>query len=168
MDEMKGIERIKQLLKQLEESDNKEKKSIKKVAEYLINREDMNERLANEEKNLIDMWNYIREEARKEAVNNCAVLEDQDVYNLAVHYFDETNEALGINKTKKTTPKAETKKQEAKTEENASNTKQDAQVQQEEKKADVPAHKDDDIVMKYKGRAITYKEFKDGTYLQLS
>ena len=28
--------------------------------------------------------------------------------------------------------------------------------------------KDDDIVMKYKGRAITYKEFKDGTYLQLS
>jgi len=162
MDEMKGIERIKQFFE-------KEKdQNIKKVAEYLINREDMNDKFLNEEKNLTDMWSYIKDQAREKAVNGCAVLEDQDVYNLAVHYFDETNEALGINKAKKTTPKAETKKQGAKTEENASNTKQDAQVQQEEKKADVPAHKDDDIVMKYKGRAITYKEFKDGTYLQLS
>ena len=146
----------------------KKDQNIKKVAEYLINREDMNDKFLNEEKNLTDMWSYIKDQAREKAVNGCAVLEDQDVYNLAVHYFDETNEALGINKTKKTTPKAEITKQDAKTEENASNTKQDAQVQQEEKKADVPAHKDDDIVMRYKGRAITYKEFKDGTYLQLS
>lgn len=162
MDEMKGIERIKQFFE-------KEKdQNIKKVAEYLINREDMNDKFLNEEKNLTDMWSYIKDQAKEKAVNGCAVLEDQDVYNLAVHYFDETNEALGISKAKKTTPKAETKKQDAKTEENESNTKQDAQVQQEEKKADVPVHKDDDIVMKYKGRAITYKEFKDGTYLQLS
>lgn len=157
---MEGIERIKQFLN--DEKDN----NIKKVAEYLINREDMNEKYLNEEKNLTDMWEFIKEEARKKAVNGCAALEDEEVYNLAIHYFDETNEALGIKKNQKSTKTD--KKQDAKTEENASNTEQDAQMQPKESKEDVPVYKDDDIVMKYKGRAITYKEFKDGTYLQLS
>lgn len=162
MEEMKGIERIKQFF------ENEKDPNIKKVAEYLMNREDMNDEFLNEEKNLTDMWNYIRDQAKEKAVNGCAVLEDQDVYNLAVHYFDETNEVLGISKTKKTTAKTEKKKQDAETQKDASNTKQDAQMQLEDKKADVPIYKDNDIVMKYKGRAITYKEFKDGTYLQLS
>lgn len=156
---MDGIERIKQFSKETKDQ------NIKKVAEYLINREDMNDKFLNEEKNLNDMWEFIRDQAREKAVNGCAVLEDQDVYNLAVHYFDETNEALGIKKAKKTT---DNKKQDAKVKENASNNKQDAQVQEENKKEETTTHKDDDIVMKYKGRPVTYKEFKDGTYLQLS
>ena len=149
---MEGIERIKKL------SQEQKDKNIKKVAEYLINREDMDEKYLNEEKNLSEMWSYITEEARKKAVNGCAVMEDIDVYNLAIHYFDETNEDLGIKKNK------ENKKQDAKSEENASNKKQDAAVQVKEE----PKHKDDDIVMKYKGRPVTYKEFKEGTYLQIS
>ena len=151
---MEGIERIKKLSQEQKDA------NIKKVAEYLINREDMDEKYLNEEKNLIDMWDYIKNQAREKAINGCAVMEDQDVYNLAIHYFDETNEELGIKTTKKT------EKQDAKTEKNASNTKQDADVQvkkQEEK----PKHNDNDIVMKYKGRPVTYKEFKDGSYLQL-
>ncbi len=163
MEEMKGIERIKQFSKETKDQ------NIKKVAEYLINREDMNDKFLNEEKNLTDMWEFIRDKAREKAINGCAVLEDQDVYNLAVHYFDETNEALGIKTTKKQTkPKEETKKQDAKTEENVSNTKQDAEMQDKKKSEDVPAHKDDDVVMVYKGKPVTYKEFKEGTYLQLS
>lgn len=163
MEEMKGIERIKQFSKETKDQ------NIKKVAEYLINREDMNDKFLNEEKNLTDMWEYIRDKAREKATNGCAVLEDQDVYNLAVHYFDETNEALGIKTSKKQNkPKEENKKQEAKVEENASNTKQDAEVQDKKKSEDVPAHKDDDVVMVYKGKPVTYKEFKEGTYLQLS
>lgn len=163
MEEMKGIERIKQFSKETKDQ------NIKKVAEYLINREDMNDKFLNEEKNLTDMWEYIRDKAREKAINGCAVLEDQDVYNLAVHYFDETNEALGIKTSKKQNkPKEENKKQEAKVEENASNTKQDAEVQDKKKSEDVPAHKDDDVVMVYKGKPVTYKEFKEGTYLQLS
>ena len=149
---MEGIERIKKL------SQEQKDKNIKKVAEYLINREDMDEKYLNEEKNLSEMWSYITEEARKKAVNGCAVMEDIDVYNLAIHYFDETNEDLGIKKNK------ENKKQDAKSEENASNKKQDAAVQVKEESK----YKDDDIVMKYKGRPVTYKEFKEGTYLQLS
>ena len=163
MEEMKGIERIKQFSKETKDQ------NIKKVAEYLINREDMNDKFLNEEKNLTDMWEYIRDKAREKAINGCAVLEDQDVYNLAVHYFDETNEALGIKTSKKQNkPKEENKKQEAKVEENASNTKQYAEVQDKKKSEDVPAHKDDDVVMVYKGKPVTYKEFKEGTYLQLS
>lgn len=163
MEEMKGIERIKQFSKETKDQ------NIKKVAEYLINREDMNDKFLNEEKNLTDMWEYIRDKAREKAINGCAVLEDQDVYNLAVHYFDETNEALGIKTSKKQNkPKEENKKQEAKVEENASNIKQDAEVQDKKKSEDVPAHKDDDVVMVYKGKPVTYKEFKEGTYLQLS
>lgn len=163
MEEMKGIERIKQFSKETKDQ------NIKKVAEYLINREDMNDKFLNEEKNLTDMWEFIRDKAREKAINGCAVLEDQDVYNLAVHYFDETNEELGIKTSKKQNkPKEENKKQEAKVEENASKTKQDAEVQEEKKSEDVPAHKDDDVVMVYKGKPVTYKEFKEGTYLQLS
>lgn len=152
---MEGIERIKKLSQEQKDA------NIKKVAEYLIKREDLDGKFLNEEKNLIDMWDYIKKQAKEKAVNGCAVIEDEEVYGLAVHYFDETNEALGIKTSKKET------KQDAKTEENASKNKQDAQMQ-EEIKAEVPEHKDDDIVMKYKGRDITYKEFKDGTYLQLS
>lgn len=152
---MEGIERIKKLSQEQKDS------NIKRVVEYLINREDMNEKYLNEEKNLIDMWDYIKEQAKNKAINGCAVIEDEEVYGLAVHYFDETNESLGIKTNKKET------KQDAKTEEKALNNKQDVAMQ-EEIKAEVPAHKDDDIVMKYKGRPITYKEFKDGTYLQLS
>lgn len=163
MEEMKGIERIKQFSKETKDQ------NIKKVAEYLINREDMNDKFLNEEKNLTDMWEFIRDKAREKAINGCAVLEDQDVYNFAVHYFDETNEALGIKTSKKQNkPKEENTKQEAKVEENESNTKQEAEVRKEKKSEDVPAHKDDDVVMVYKGKPVTYKEFKEGTYLQLS
>ena len=87
---MEGIERIKKLSQEQKDS------NIKRVAEYLINREDMNEKYLNEEKNLIDMWDYIKEQAKNKAINGCAVIEDEEVYGLAVHYFDETNESLGI------------------------------------------------------------------------
>lgn len=152
---MEGIERIKKLSQEQKDT------NIKKVAEYLINREDLNEKFLNEEKNLTDMWDYIKKQAKEKAINGCAVIEDEEVYGLAVHYFDETNETLGIKTDKKEI------KQDVKVKEDTSKIKEKTLIQ-EEVKAEVPTHKDDDIVMKYKGRDITYKEFKDGTYLQLS
>lgn len=152
---MEGIERIKKLSQEQKDT------NIKKVAEYLINREDLNEKFLNEEKNLTDMWDYIKKQAKEKAINGCAVIEDEEVYGLAVHYFDETNETLGIKTDKKEI------KQYVKVKEDTSKIKENTPIQ-EEVKAEVPTHKDDDIVMKYKGRDITYKEFKDGTYLQLS
>lgn len=146
---MEGIERIKKLSE--EQTDN----NVKKVAEYLIHREDMNEKYLNEEKNLIDMWNFIKGQVKKKEINGCAVIDDEEVYGLAIHYFDETNEKLEIER-KEVEPSRE-------------NKKENKQIKtKKEEKAEVPSYNDNDIVMKYKGRAITYKEFKEGTYLQLS
>ena len=147
---MEGIERIRVLSQEQKDT------NIKKVAEYLMTRVDLDEKFMNEEKNLNDMWEYIKKQAKEKAVNGCAVMEDDDVYGLAVHYFDETNEALGIKASKKETKATKQEK---------IPTKVDSKEKQKE---EVPTHKDDDIVMKYKGRPVTYKEFKDGTYLQLS
>ena len=35
------------------------------------------------------MWEYIKSEARKQAKNGCACIEDNQVYEWAVHYYDE-------------------------------------------------------------------------------
>lgn len=146
---MEGIERIKKLSDEIKDA------NIKKVAEYLINREDMDEKYLNDEKNLIEMWEFIKGQAKEQAENGCAVLEDEKVYGLAIHYFDESNEALGISKKEQKT----TKKENTKATDNKPKQSKDKAEEQ---------HKDDDIVMKYKGKPVTYKEFKDGSYLQLS
>jgi hypothetical protein len=40
-------------------------------------------------KSLEECWKYIVSEARKQAVNQCACISDEDVYNMAVHYYME-------------------------------------------------------------------------------
>lgn len=65
-------------------------------------------------KTLNGCWNYITAEAKKRAVNNCACIEDKEVYGWAVHYFEE--DSIKENATKTVTqntvvkkPKVETK-----------------------------------------------------------
>ena len=87
---MLGIERIKILGSEVKD------KALLKVIEYLVSREDMNETYLNEEKSLKQMVEYIKSEAKKQAVNGMAMIEDEEVYGWAIHYFDETNEKLGL------------------------------------------------------------------------
>lgn len=87
---MLGIERIKILGSEVKD------KALLKVIEYLVSREDMNEKYLNEEKSLKQMVEYIKSEAKKQAVNGMAMIEDEEVYGWAIHYFDETNEKLGL------------------------------------------------------------------------
>ena len=87
---MLGIERIKILGSEVKD------KALLKVIEYLVSREDMNEKYLNEEKSLKQMVEYIKSEAKKQAVNGMAMIEDEEVYGWAIHYFDETNEKLGV------------------------------------------------------------------------
>lgn len=144
---MVGIDRIKKLMENV-----KNNMAIKKIAEYLITRNDMDEKYQNENKDLDKMWKFIESAARKKAQNGCAVLEDQEVYNLAIHYFDEPDEALEKeNKTESNTDKRteKTEKEEKKSTDN---------TQKKEK----PKHKDEDIVMIFKGKPITYKELASG------
>ena len=87
---MLGIERIKILGSEVKD------KALLKVIEYLVSREDMNEKYLNEEKSLKQMVEYIKSEAKKQAVNGMAMIEDDELYGWAIHYFDETNEKLGL------------------------------------------------------------------------
>lgn len=86
-----GIERIKILAKEVKD------KPLLKIIDYLLTRNDMNDKYLNEEKNLSQMIQYIKAEAKKRAINGVAVIEDEEVYNLAIHYFDESNSNLKIN-----------------------------------------------------------------------
>lgn len=86
-----GIERIKILAKEAKD------KSLLKIIDYLLTRNDMNDKYLNEEKSLSQMIQYIKAEAKKRAINGVAVIEDEEVYNLAIHYFDEANSNLKIN-----------------------------------------------------------------------
>lgn len=63
--------------------------SIKKVCDYLKTREDIKLNLEKENKSIDEMWEYIKSEARKQAENGCACIEDDQVYGWAVHYYDE-------------------------------------------------------------------------------
>lgn len=91
---MKGIERIKVLGSEVED------KPLLKIIDYLISREDMNEKYLNEEKSLKQMVEFIKREAKKQAKNGMAWIEDEVVFGWAIHYFDETNKGLGLTEEK--------------------------------------------------------------------
>jgi hypothetical protein len=87
---MEGIERIKAL-----SSDIKDKPLLK-IIDYLLDRTDMDNKYLNDKKTLKGMIDFIKSEAEKLATNGVAMLEDEEVYGMAIHYFDESNEDLGI------------------------------------------------------------------------
>lgn len=90
---MEGIERIKQLSKDIKD------KPLLKIVNYLISRVDMNDKYLNEEKSLKQMIEFIRNNAQKQAKNGVAMIEDEVVYGWAIHYFDETNDNLNLSKS---------------------------------------------------------------------
>lgn len=51
--------------------------------------EDLAKRINEGEKTLTQCWNYITSEARKQAKNGCACIEDSTVYGWAIHFFEE-------------------------------------------------------------------------------
>lgn len=117
---MNGIDRIKQLASEIKD------KPLLKIINYLLSRQDMNEKYLNEEKSLKQMVEFIRKNAKKQAKNGMAMIEDEVVYGWAIHYFDESNENLKLstnfkndsieNKPKVDTVKKVAKKKEVKSE----------------------------------------------------
>lgn len=88
---MNGIDRIKQLASEIKD------KPLLKIIDYLLSRQDMNEKYLNEEKTLKQMVEFIRENAQKQAKNGMAMIEDEVVFGWAIHYFDESNEILKLS-----------------------------------------------------------------------
>lgn len=105
---MEGLNRIRVLAAEITN------KPLLKVIDYLLTREDMNEKYLNEEKSLKGMVDYIKYEARKLAKDGVVMVEDSTVYNWAIHYFDESNEDLKISIVPIKEEKVEVKKESTK------------------------------------------------------
>jgi len=88
---MEGIERIKVLASEVKDE------AVLKIVEYLLTREDMDNKYLNEEKSLKQMISFIKSEAQKKAKDGMAMIEDKVVYGWSIHYWDESNENLEIN-----------------------------------------------------------------------
>lgn len=65
------------------------KTKIDVIYRYLMTVPGMDAKMRNPNKNITDMFKYIENQARKQAVNGCAMIEDQEVFGWAVHYYDE-------------------------------------------------------------------------------
>lgn len=87
-----GIERIKTLSQDIKD------KALIKIIEYLCSREDMNDKYLNEEKSLKQMVKYINHKAgeKRQQSEKMIMVDDEEVFGWAIHYFDETNEALEL------------------------------------------------------------------------
>lgn len=97
----------------MDEYDSLTDQNIKRVCDYLIGRDDIDK--DKEGKSISGMWKFIVEEAKKKAVSGCAVLSDDDVFGLAVHYFDEDSIIEKPEPPKKNKEaKKESKKEESK------------------------------------------------------
>ena len=115
---MEGIER----LRVMAINGGSMQKQYFKIFMYLKKRTDMDEKFQNPEKSFEQMYEYIKSEVKKQAVNGVAMVEDVVVYGVAVHYLDESNEDLGMKKkdivtnkiaeNKQETPKSEEPKKE--------------------------------------------------------
>ncbi len=91
---MKGLERIKILASEIKDA------AVLVIVDYLLSREDMNEKYLNEEKSLKQMISFIKNEAQKQAKDGMAIIKDEIVFGWAIHYWDETNENLNIDTVK--------------------------------------------------------------------
>lgn len=99
---MTGFDRLKEQVK-----DQKEMALIQTV-NYLLTREDMEQKYLNEEKTLEGMCTFIRNKSKSHMKNGWAYVTNELVYAWAIMYFSLPNQLLKIDtpKTKSTTNKS--------------------------------------------------------------
>lgn len=68
---------------------------IKRIGNYLLSRDDIRENLKKKNKSLDECFNYVLNEISKKCVKNGNIGyvagDDQELFDLAVHYYDEDN-----------------------------------------------------------------------------
>ena len=89
---MTGFERLKEQVK------DQEDKALVQTVDYLLSREDMEQRYLNEEKTLEEMAQFIRNKARKYMKNGWNYITNEVVYAWAIMYFSLPNSFLKIEK----------------------------------------------------------------------
>ena len=91
-----------------------EREEIRVIADYLLNRNDIADKLDNPKKSLDEMMKYVVGEAKERAKDNWTMIDNETVYGWAVHYYDEENievkPVLGITAVSKTVSKTDTSK----------------------------------------------------------
>ena len=77
------------------------------VLDYIenIDAPELIEKINAGDKGLSDCMSYVKSQARSKAVNGCAILTDQEVFGMAVHYFEEDSIKKGATPS---APKAKT------------------------------------------------------------
>ena len=100
---MNGIERLKEAVKGQEDG------ALRQTVDYLISRNDMEQKYLNEEKTLKGMVDFIHDKAKKHIKSGWTYITNEVVYAWAVMYFALPNELLKIKEKKEL--KKESKKE---------------------------------------------------------
>ena len=93
---MNGFDRLREQVKDQEDS------ALKQVIEYLISRDDMEQKYLNEEKNIKEMCNFIKEKGKVHAKNGWNFITNEVVFAWAIMYWALPNAFLKINTPKET------------------------------------------------------------------
>ena len=93
---MNGFDRLKEQVKGQEDS------ALNQVIEYLISRNDMEQKYLNEEKNVKEMCNFIKGKGKVHAKNGWNFITNEVVFAWAIMYWALPNSFLKINKPKET------------------------------------------------------------------
>lgn len=88
----------------------------KKILDYINENasEALTEKINSGKKTMAGCFDYIKNEAKKQAVKGCACIEDQEVYGWAMHYFEEDSIKEGEIKQRAAVYEPEPKKPEPK------------------------------------------------------
>lgn len=65
---------------------------------YLAEHQEAVDKIAVEDKTILKSLDFMKKEAEKKKVGNCAVLTDEEVFSIVLKYFDIDNEAKMKNK----------------------------------------------------------------------
>lgn len=111
-------------------------KNIQRVLDFVKKQAEIDEQLATkvllETKTVDKMWLHITSEAKKQAVNNAAIIDDETVYNWALHYFIEIEQDKPTKKVE-----AETETDDDKSCESCETPKKEVKPDMEQLKLDI-------------------------------
>ena len=93
---MTGFDRLREQIKDQEDA------ALKQVVEYLISREDMEQKYLNEDKSIKQMCSFIREKSNVNSKNGWNFITNEVVFAWAIIYFSFPNTFLEINRPKVT------------------------------------------------------------------
>lgn len=92
-----------EMTKSFEELIKTENPTVQRVSTFLESYKVQNNwnKVEEVQKEIGKCWDYIVSEAKKKAVNGQCCLTDEEVFNLAVHYYDENGEPEGYKEAVK-------------------------------------------------------------------